>query len=252
MDKFKVDMPDEFEIKSQINTILDKGLKKQESFYLYIKNMYKSIGIKNLFHDKSELIFIAIVVISILTYLSMRIYPEAINLESVNKTEEIYVLIFTVSPLYYLATNIFSFINLKENKTYEVEMVCKYNVYQLASLRMLVFSVIAVIINTIFVSSLYEYIDVLRGIMISITSVFLFSSILLYSLVKIKSKYIRYMVIAGWILVNVLLVSLSLSNYANLLQNIPILVYVAILTLAIYSYIKNIQILSRYKKVNFA
>lgn len=247
MDKFKIDMPDEFEIKSQINIILDKGLKEQESFYLYIKNMYKSIGIKNLFHDRSELFFIAILVISILGYFSIKISPH-----STNEIEKIYVLIFTVSPIYYLATNIFSFINLKENKTYEVEMVCKYNLYQLASLRMLVFSVISVLINIGFVASLYKYIDVLRGIMISITSVFLFSSILLYLLVKVKHKYIRYMVIVGWILVNVLFINLSLSNYSNILQSIPIYIYAVVLVIAIYSYIKNIQILSRYKKVNFA
>ncbi len=244
MDKFEIDIPDEFEIKNQINIILDKGLQKQESFYSYIKKMYKSIGVKNLFHDSSEMIFIAVLVISILGFLYVRTY--AID---VNKIEEIYAMIFTVSPLYYLVTNLFSFINLKENNTYEVEMVCKYNVFQLASLRMLVFSVISVFINILFVASLYKHIDILRGIMISITSVFLFSSILLYGVVKVKSKYMRYVVIIGWIFANVLFVNIDLNGYTNILKNVPIVIYGLILVISMYSYIKNIQILSRYKKI---
>lgn len=244
MDKFEIDIPDEFEIKNQINIILDKGIQKQESFYSYIKNMYKSIGVRNLFHDLSEMIFIAVLVISILGFLYVRTY--AID---VNKIEEIYAMIFTVSPLYYLVTNLFSFINLKENNTYEVEMVCKYNVFQLASLRMLVFSVISVFINILFVASLYKHIDILRGIMISITSVFLFSSILLYGVVKVKSKYMRYVVIIGWIFANVLFVNIDLNGYTNILKNVPIVIYGLILVISMYSYIKNIQILSRYKKI---
>lgn len=244
MNKFEIDIPDEFEIKNQINIILDKGIQKQESFYSYIKNMYKSIGVKNLFHDLSEMIFIAVLVISILGFLYLRTY--AID---VNKIEEIYAMIFTVSPLYYLVTNVFSFINLKENNTYEVEMACKYNVFQLASLRMLVFSIISVFINILFVASLYKHIDILRGIMISITSVFLFSSILLYGVVKVKSKYMRYVVIIGWIFINVLFINIDLNGYTNILQNVPIVIYGLILVISMYSYIKNIQILSRYKKI---
>ncbi len=244
MEKFEIDIPDEFEIKNQISIILDKGLQRQESFYSYIKNMYKNIGVRNLFHDLSEMIFIAVLVISILGFLYVRTY--AID---VNKIEEIYAMIFTVSPLYYLVTNLFSFINLKENNTYEVEMVCKYNVFQLASLRMLVFSVISVFINILFVASLYKHIDILRGIMISITSVFLFSSILLYGVVKVKSKYMRYVVIIGWIFINVLFVNIDLNGYTNILQNVPIVIYGLILVISMYSYIKNIQILSRYKKI---
>ena len=60
MDKFDIDMPDDLEIKKQVNLILDKGLENKKSFYLYMKEMYKNIGFKNLFHDKAELIFIGV------------------------------------------------------------------------------------------------------------------------------------------------------------------------------------------------
>ena len=41
MDKFNIDMPDELEIRKEINFILDEGLEKKESFHSYIKDMYQ-------------------------------------------------------------------------------------------------------------------------------------------------------------------------------------------------------------------
>lgn len=125
MDKFDIDMPDDLEIQSQISLILDKGLKKEEHFYSYIKNMYKKIGFRNLFHDKAELIFIGVLLLSILLFGIL-----GIKRSSMISKERIYIFIFIISPLYYLITNIFSFMNMKENNTYEIEMVCKYNLYQ--------------------------------------------------------------------------------------------------------------------------
>lgn len=242
MEKFNIDMPDDFEINNQINIILDKGLQKQQSFYSYIKKMYKEIGFRNLFHDLSELTFLSILVVSVLAFMYIGV------LRGLDKTQNIYAFIFTISPLYYLVTNLFSFINMKENNTYDIEMVCKYNLYQISALRMLVFSVTSILINTIFVTSIYKYIDVLRGIMISTTSVFLFSAILLYSLVKVRSKYTRYAVISGWVILNALFINLNLTKYTTVLENMPIAVYVIISAIAIYSYVKNIQVLSKYKK----
>lgn len=55
MGKFDIDMPDDLEIKNQINLILDKGLEKEEHFCSYIKNMYKQIGLEIYFMIKQNL-----------------------------------------------------------------------------------------------------------------------------------------------------------------------------------------------------
>lgn len=244
MDKFNIDMPDDLEIKNQINLILDKGLEKEEHFYSYIKNMYKQIGFKNLFHDKAELIFIGVLLLSILLLGIL-----GIKRNTMMSKEIIYTFIFIISPLYYLITNIFSFMNMKENNTYEIEMVCKYNLYQVSALRMLVFSVISIFLSVIFILGLYNKIDILRGIMISITSIFLFSSLLLYSMVKLKSKIGRYLVIGFWIIGNLILLRLSFNQYFEFLQTMPMVVYVLVAVTSLFIYMKNIQILSNYKKV---
>lgn len=244
MEKFNIDMPKDFEIKQQINIILDQGLHEKQLFYLYIKEMYENIGIKNLFHDLSELIFIGVLLISVLAFGVI-----GINRDGEIMLEQIYTFIFITSPLFYLVTNLFSFINIKENNTYEMEMVCKYNLYQVSSLRMLVFSVISILINSVVLIGLYNHIDLFRGLMISITSVFLFSSILLYVIVKLNSAITRYIVIGGWVLLNAIFIKMSINEYSMVLQNIPIIVYLGVSLVCIYVYISNIKILSKYKNV---
>lgn len=244
MGKFDIDMPDDLEIKNQINLILDKGLEKEEHFCSYIKNMYKQIGFRNLFHDKAELIFIGVLLLSILLLGIL-----GIKRNSMISKERIYIFVFIISPLYYLITNIFSFMNMKENNTYEIEMVCKYNLYQVSALRMLVFSVISIFLSVIFILGLYNKINILRGIMISITSIFLFSSLLLYSMVKLKSEIGRYLIIGFWITGNLTLLRLSANQYFEFLQTMPMVVYVLVAVTSLFIYMKNIQILSNYKKV---
>lgn len=238
MEKFNIDMPNDLEIKKQVNLILDKGLENKKSFYLYMKEMYKNIGFKNLFHDSSELIFIGVLFISIVV---SRII--SIRSDYMISKEKIYMLIFIISPLYYLLTNVFSLINVNENNTYDIEMICKYNLYQVAALRMLVFSVISILSSMVFVLGLYNQINLLRGIMISITSIFLFS------ITKIKYYAARYIVIVGWIIGNGALLRLSSNQYFEFLQSLPLVVYALVTIISAFIYFKNIRILSNYEKV---
>ena len=243
MYKFDIDMPNDLEIKNEVNFILDKVLEKEENFYSYIKNMYKKIGFRNLFHDKAELIFIGVLLLSIFLLEILEI-----KRNSMISKERVYTFIFIISPLYYLITNIFSFINMKDNNTYEMEMVCKYNLYQVSALRMLVFSIISIFLSLTVILGLYNKIDILRGLMISITSIFLFSSLFLYSTVKLKSEIATYLVIGFWIIANLILFRLSSNEYFEFLQTMPMVVYILVAVSALFIYIKNIQILSKYKK----
>ncbi|MPQ44933.1 hypothetical protein [Clostridium tarantellae] len=68
MDKFHIDMPDDFEIDKQINFIVDKAIPTKKSLYTHLKNMYKEVGLSNLFYAKGEFIFISILTIVILLF----------------------------------------------------------------------------------------------------------------------------------------------------------------------------------------
>lgn len=245
MNKLNIDMPSDFEIDNQINNIVEQVIKEKESFYSYIKNMYKTIGFKNLFHDISELTFVVILSLSIII-LAMK----NITRDSFTSSDSIYAFIFIMSPLLYFATNLFSYINMKENNTYQVEMVCKYNIFQISSLRMLAFSTICILVNTILIIVMYNKIIFMKGIMISITSLFLFSTINLYTLINIKNNIMKYVIVIGWVALNCTLYIRDISMYSDIISGIPNYVYLMVSIGSMYIYIKNIKKLSGYEKLS--
>lgn len=246
-ERFHIEMPDDLEIEAQIKTIINKGVKPKESFYSYLKNMYRQIGFKHLFHDMREISLLIISILPILIFLTVDISKNP-NMEY----EVIYSLIFMISPILYLIMSLFSFINTKQKGIYEIEMVCKYNIYQLAALRMLVFSIICILANGIYIYGVfigYKQINFLKGFMISVTSLFLFSTIFLYLITKIGSSFTKYFVIGGWIFINLVLGILNMNLYNRLLMNIPIYVYLVVIIACACSYIKSLKNLITFRTV---
>lgn len=245
MDKFYIDMPSDFEIENQINNIIEYSIKEKESFYSHLKNMYKSIGFKYIFHDISELTFVGMLMLGIILLVTKNIMRQ-----SDLGVENLYAFIFMTSPLIYFANAVFSYINIKENNTYQVEMVCKYNTFQVAALRMLVFSIVCILANTVIIMIIADRIVFLKGIMISISSLFLFSTLVLYSLLNIKNIITKYFVVFGWIGFNGVLYIIDLNIYNQILLNIPTYIYCIVSVGAVFLYIKNIKKLSGYKNLN--
>ena len=230
----KVNMPNEKEIKSEIDFIVTQGLGKRESFYSCLKNMYRQIGIRYLFRDELEIIFTILLVSSILfsVIIDRNIYFS-------ENIKAIYAYLFTVSPILYLSMSILNLIIAKQNKTYEVEMTCKYNIYQISAFRMLVFSIICILFNSFFVyaaTCFYEDINYLKAFVISIASLFLFSTIFLFALAKVKNRSIKYFITLGWIGFNLILFILKVDFYIQLLNKVSIYTWtiVAIGSLIIY------------------
>ncbi|MCR1899148.1 hypothetical protein NSA47_09145 [Irregularibacter muris] len=237
--RLKIDFPNERIIESQIQKIISKGIKPKESFYGYVKNMYQRIGLRYIFHDATEIAFTFFIVAFILVRLTM-----GIAMETGVPDESIYSFIFIISPLLYLSMALVSFVNTRLNDTYDLEMTCKYNIYQLAAFRMLIFSITSIIANTLmiyFVTIIYRQMDFFTALMISTTSLFTFSTILLYGMQKRNIPIIRYFIVGGWILANLLLIIYSKKFYNMLLSHIPIYVYLVVAIGCIYTYIKNLK-----------
>ncbi|MBK5241852.1 hypothetical protein [Clostridium sp.] len=252
MDKYEpyIDFPDDITIKAQIKTIITKGISPSESFCCYLKNMYKQIGMKFLFHDITEIVFAVLIALSILGFIAIT-SNSFININNINNGS-IYSFIFMFSPILYLAISLVSFVNTKQKMTYEVEMTCKYNIYQLAAFRMLVFSVFCIVFNfsaLYLVSTLYNQINLLQAFMISITSLFLFSTIFLYIILKMHSKLTKYFVLFGWVVMNLELSIFSSSIYTIFLKNIPIYVYLALIVTCLCTYINSLKKLITFNNI---
>lgn len=229
-------MPDEQTIQSEIKNIVAIGVKQKEPFPSYLYKLYKQIGMKNLLPIRWEEICIIVSAMAILIFLS----SEAKGI----REQDLYAFPFLLSPLLYMSLSVYHFAQKVQMATYEVEMVCKYNLYQIAAFRMLALSVISIFINIISISFLvmmYDDINFFRALIISITSLFLFSVLFLFACMKKQSVTSATLVIGSWVVINFGFRLLDSHLYEGFLMKAPIPVYVFVLIISISIYIKYLS-----------
>ena len=225
MDKEKliVPYPDEQEVRGEVESILARSLPPHRSFADDIFRMIREVGLKHLFRDWTELIYVSLITISLLVLMMTAYGSGTTPVPSMT-----YVLLFTLSPVLYLSIALLFFAGKRDQDTYEVEMVCKYNVYQLAALRMLVFGTAAIAVNTAGVgigSLLLPELDPVKGWLISISSLLLFGTGFLVMMRQSSSRMMRLFFIAGWLAMNVMLYQFNELFYTVILNRIPLLGY---------------------------
>lgn len=237
---FEIEVP-ELDL-GELDEILKEGVKPKISFFSYLKNAFKELGFRNIFHDKSELgvIFLSGAFISFFSMMNL----------SNGDIENIYKFIFIVSPILYLSVVLFSFYNSKARGVFQLEMTCKYNLYQISALRMFIFSVGSILLNTVvilFMSMINKEVNASRMIILSITGLFLFSIVFLYSLIKFKSMFSKVFIIFGWILGNLLLSSGNETYYLKFLMEVPMYIHIIISLVCIVLYVKSLKELINYR-----
>ncbi|MGF7047399.1 hypothetical protein J2T13_001904 [Paenibacillus sp. DS2015] len=252
MDKeqFSVEFPDERTISIEISEIIAKGLPPQVSFLSYVTTMYKQLGFKYLFRDLTEIVFIICLVISILAMMAMGL-QSSFEFDH----DSIYPFIFMISPILYLVIAYFFFANDKLKDTFEIEMTCKYNVYQLASLRMLIFSAVCMVVNVLFIYFLglqYEELNLWYAHLISLASLALFSTAFLFIMVRVQVRFTKTIFVACWLGINLLLHMYSRPFYYHLLNSVPIYVYLGFIFICFAIYIKHLKQLIVHKGVGGA
>lgn len=244
-DKFMIDFPEDDEIQKSINKIVKEAITRKESFTDILAKMYREIGLRYLFRDISELVYILIINISIVTYLTI----SAMQFFRVSEAN-VFTFIFIVSPFLFLTSCFISFTKLKQDKTFEVEMTCKYNTFQIAGFRMFVFSIFSLLLNGILISLFihtFENISYLEAFLISASSLLLYALLYLAILLKIKSRAGRYGLVVVWVISNLLLLYMSNDFYQLFLANIPIYFFIIFIVALGFIYIKSLSKLVKIK-----
>jgi hypothetical protein len=245
-DNEKIPFPDISKVEKEIKTIVAKGVIVPQPFYKLLHNMYKQIGIRFLLRDTKEMA-VAITMMGILMVAIV-----VTGQERPNSTLSLYSIIMLISPILYGLLSLIPFLNSKLNSTFELEMTCKYNLYQLAAFRMIVFSVFCFLLNTVWVLSMavkLSSIQFVHAFMISTTSLLLFSLLFLYVLTVLKTMFTKMAVIMGWLVINVLLLIIDSAFYHQLLVAVPWYLYGIIICLTAYLYVKRLkELMLQYKR----
>ncbi|MBY0122900.1 hypothetical protein [Bacillus sp. S/N-304-OC-R1] len=234
-EKFQIPTPDDEIIQKEIRTIISAGVKRKESFPSFLLNLYKEIGFRYLFTNPRDGILISFSVMAVLIFLFITsAYPSNIN------ENDVYGFVFLFSPLLYMVLSLYDLFHKKHSETFEVEMVSKYNLYQVSAFRMFNFSVISIIVNIISIISLvslFNNLHFFRIFMISTTALFLFSVMFLMIFMKGHSGFHAFQVGIGWIGINVFLRLLNNKVYIQFLMTVPIFVYGIVLAGSIILYL---------------
>lgn len=236
--KFQVPTLDEQTIQSQIQQIVEAGLRdRNRSFYAYLKQMYKQIGFKHLFSDRSEIVFAlltAAAFIMVHFFISQGHIWEA----------DLYGFIFMSSPVLFLMLTAYTYFNKTWNSTMEVEMTFKYHMYQIIGFRMFMYSIAAILFNSLFIFSLaftYAEIEFFRAFMISNTGLFTFSILLLFAMMKRRSATAAAVMTISWVIVHLLFRGSGSQLYHDLLIELPLFVYAMVLLVVLYFNVKSLK-----------
>ena len=220
-DQDLIPYPTDEEMHNQITQIVEKGLPKQKSFFSEITGLYKQMGWRYLLPNQNEWIFTVIVIAALYLFAGFTFGSEGVF------TATKIVMFFMISPFLFMSMSLFSFYDKREAHTFELEMTTKFTVFQVVSVRMLVFSSLAILCNTslaLWVSYMHDLVF-MRLWLLSLTGLFLFATGLLVLLRtgQILPKVVGY--ISGWGVVNSGLVWLADEAYIQVVLTLPTVVY---------------------------
>jgi hypothetical protein len=248
-EKLQIPMPDERTIQTQIDQIVAAGVSQKESFTTYLTSMVRQIGFKHLFADRLGLVYMFLTALLVNSSMFLLAEPEKLAIQ------DLYGLVFLLSPLLFLMLSIFTYVHKMNKETFEIEMSCKYNVYQIIAFKMLAFSAVSIVVNTIMIAILatvYDDIHFLRAFMISITGLFVFSILFLYGMMKRRSTIAVATVVIMWMGGNLLFRFMNDALYTNLLVTMPLFVYGVVFIGSLYCYVRYLKRLIRFTQMKGA
>jgi len=231
-DKLVVPYPDADVVRSEIEAIVSRSMPPRQTFIAYMARMLREVGLRHLFRDWTELVYVSLTTIVIVA-LMLTAYLSSTAPES----SMMYVLLFSVSPVLYLTIAIIFFAGKRDQDTYELEMVCKYTVYQLAALRMTVFGAVAVAVNTAMIGVcvwMMPELDVVKGWLVTTASLTLFGGGFLALMRYSSSKGMRLVYVGGWLAVNLTLYVWHELFYTAVLERMPLFGYAIWIAAGVY------------------
>ncbi|MCM3005551.1 hypothetical protein [Priestia koreensis] len=235
--RLSIPYPSDEEIEKQVNLIVAKGLPKRPSFFTSLYELMRQVGWRAIFINRVEGLLIGILTLIVWAYFYLG------NYTSSSDTSHFYVLLFVLSPLIFISLMLCSYYYKKLAQTFELEMTTKYTIFQLLAVKMLVFSSVAIIVNMtcVFLLSLAFNVDVLRGILLSMTGLFSFSAGLLLFLMS--GNFLRrvFVFMGVWGLVNGTSFIIWGEQYQFILKELPSFVYGIILAVSFCVYMISLK-----------
>lgn len=200
-----------------IQYIVEQGIVNPKMRWLDLKNKIEICSIRTAFYGINDCIFLGIIISVILWCMFLQIDTKLIGCG-----------VSLLSPLLYLI--IYSLVVWKEmlGKFYEMKMVCKYNLQLLSSFRMLYFSVVNLILNTMAIFMMQisgiKNIHFLNLLGISFSAIFLYGIVVIFLRWKMRTVISQLICSMIWLVIHVLFICFGGQIFEKFLMNLSIYV----------------------------
>ena len=219
----KIVYPTEAERKVSIEYILDQAYPKEERLGEYLRDLYHQIGFDFLMHGMGRMMTFVVLLYSICIFCSK------LTTEPVNAEIWVYVAIF--SPIAFLLPMFLGVVGEKEQGMMELLMTCRYTVYHVLTLRMIIATIFAMTANSIaLILVLYNegVGDVLHVVFLSVTSVLVYAALFLMLIWKRNPLFAQMGLFAGWMMGHFGMRLLMPQLYSLLAMHLPLLCHVIV------------------------
>ncbi|MCH4239583.1 MAG: hypothetical protein LKF71_04875 [Oscillospiraceae bacterium] len=242
----RIPYPSEQTERRQIAEIVQKGMAQRPSLLLMFRQMRQSMGIRVIFHDMADTVFIS-------TFTTLCIFSSMLHyLKDINQSHnDLYAMLFTFSPMLYLLLCLLGLWKERISHTFDLKMTCRYTPYDMMAFRMLIFSCISIFVNMVAVG-----IFCAQGatahfwhlFFVTASGLFLFSALLLFSVLHNHGLLAPTATALGWLLANGLVYQELNTGYSNLLQAIPLYLHIVVTILCACVYFAGLSRLFQKKE----
>lgn len=217
----KIEYPSEEEINRSIAESIAKAYPKREGLLIYLSRLYRHIGMDFLLHGMREMLLsvLAAYFFLIICYNSL----------SQTVMSHSCLLIVLFSPLVFQLILFLSVVMEQEQSTLELQMTCKYTIYHILALRMLLVSAFSVLLNSaacivVFWESGAEMI--VRMIFLSTTVLFAYSLFYVKLLTRSVRLTFQVLLYGVWIAANIMLCLLLPAVYRYMVWELPLVFHI--------------------------
>lgn len=227
--------PSDDQIRAASQKICREAVPQRETILSFVKNMTTHMGLKNIFYGTYDTMAIAVSVFLAIGMAVPAMLP--MDEELLNKLT---VFVFAFSPMLFMVLYTLSYWKELGESVYPIKMTCKYTVHHLLAYRMLAASLASVVFNSVYVAVLCSRLSIpgITMVCISLSALFLFSLLLIMTVLRFHSLHAVIGLCVGWLLANAAIGGLALEAYAVFLQAVPVGVWIVLDVILVAAYMK--------------
>ncbi len=222
----KIEYPVPEEQRAAVRRIVGRGMARRRTPFADLLDMYRKLGFRVVFRDMADVVFLSAMVSAFVLFWILENFTVGRR-----PHDDAYAALFTLAPTLYLLLCLLGFWKERLSDTYDVKMVCKYTVCHLTAFRMFVFSCVCILANLAAVGVFCAagiFPDFWQAFLVTASSLFLFSVLLLRSLFHSGGLTAPTLTAAAWIPANLLVDVLFHSGYSRFLQEMPLCLHAAV------------------------